>query len=192
VIGVSRLGTGSRRVDLVDAAATAELFADLDRSVEPLAGVIHNAMQFHRQDFLSTRPEDFEAVWRSMAMTAFNVAQQAIPRLRTRGGGTLIFSGASGSLRAGSSFSAFSSAKFALRGLVQALAREHGAEGVHVVHAVIDGLIGSDKTRVRFSAAEQHRSIAADDLAEVYLQLMQQPRSAWTHELDIRPPGGSF
>ena len=192
VIGVARHGTAHLHADLADPQAVADLFADLDRHEPPLAGVIHNAMQFHRQGFLDTSARDFEAVWRSMAMTAFNVAQQAIPRMRQQASGTLIFSGASGSLRAGRDFSAFSSAKFALRGLAQALAREVGPEGIHVVHAVIDGLIWTDKTRARFSGAVQERSIDPSDLADIYLNLFQQPRGAWTHELDIRPQGGSF
>lgn len=192
VIGVSRTDTASRRVDLTDSAATADLFDELDRTEAPLAGVIHNAMRFYRKDFLGTSPWDFEDVWRSMALTAFNVAQQAIPRMRSVGKGTMIFSGASGSLRAGPGFSAFSSAKFALRGLVQALAREHGADGIHVVHAVIDGLIWSEKTRSRFDKAEQDRCVFPQDLAETYLHLFNQPSSAWVHELDIRPQGGSF
>jgi NAD(P)-dependent dehydrogenase (short-subunit alcohol dehydrogenase family) len=82
-------------------------------------------MQFHRQPFLQTSAQTLQEVWQSMVLTAFNVSQQAIPRLQAGGGGSLIFSGASGSLRAGPQFSAFSSAKFALRGLTQALVREH-------------------------------------------------------------------
>ncbi|WP_395826577.1 SDR family NAD(P)-dependent oxidoreductase [Collimonas sp.] len=191
VIAVSRHGAGHTHVDLSDAHATAELFNGLDPS-KPLAGVIHNAMQFHRSAFLETEPETFEQVWRSMTLTAVNVAQQAIPLLRTQGGGCLIFSGASGSLRAEPHFSAFSSAKFALRGLAQGLAREHGSEGIHVVHTILDGLIWSDKTQQRFSSAQQRRSMIPTDLAEVYWQLFHQPQSTWTQELDLRPQGGSY
>jgi NAD(P)-dependent dehydrogenase (short-subunit alcohol dehydrogenase family) len=178
-------------VDLSDARATAEWFSKLDPH-QPLAGVIHNAMQFHKEAFLDTTPNTFEDVWRASVLTAVNVAQQVIPRLRTQGGGCLIFSGASGSLRAGSNFSAFSSAKFALRGLAQGLAREHCEDGIHVVHTVIDGLIWSDKTQQRFTSAQEQRSMAPADLADVYWQLFHQPRSTWTQELDLRPQGGSF
>jgi NAD(P)-dependent dehydrogenase (short-subunit alcohol dehydrogenase family) len=104
---------------LTDAQATRALFDSLDPG-KPLAGVIHNAMQFHRGAFLDTSAQTFEDVWSSMTLTAVNVAHQAIPRLQAQGGGCLIFSGASGSIRAGPQFSAFSSAKFALRGLTQA------------------------------------------------------------------------
>lgn len=186
VVPVSRQGAGHFHADLSNARDTARLFESLDAS-QPLAGVIHNAMQFHREAFLDTTPEVFEQVWRSMTLTAVNVAHQAIPRLRVNGGGSLIFSGASGSLRAGPLFSAFSSAKFALRGLTQALAREHSADGIHVVHTVLDGLIWSDKTQQRFKSAQQHSSMVPADLAEVYWQLFHQPSNAWTHELDLRP-----
>jgi NAD(P)-dependent dehydrogenase (short-subunit alcohol dehydrogenase family) len=186
VVPVSRQGEGHTHADLSDARATAQLFENLDPS-KPLAGVIHNAMQFHRESFLDTTPEMFEQVWRSMTLTAVNVAQQAIPRLRAHGGGTLIFSGASGSLRAGPLFSAFSSAKFALRGLAQSLAREHTSDGIHVAHTILDGLIWSEKTQQRFANAKEASSMAANDMAEVYWQLFHQAPSAWTHELDLRP-----
>ena len=192
VIGVSRTNVADLHTDLSDPAATSELFLKIDRNYGPLAGVVHNAMLFHRQDFLHTRPDEFLSVWSSMVMTAVNISQQAIPRLQAGGGGVLIFSGASGSLRAGPLFSAFSSAKFALRGLAQALAREHQQDGIHVIHAVIDGLIWTDKTRDRFSAVQRDRAIDPGALAETYWHLFHQPRSAWTQELDIRPAQGSF
>lgn len=185
VVGVSRQGDWA--TDLRDPQATAALFDRLDRERPPLAGVVHNAMQFHRQDFLSTTPETLQSVWASMVLTAFNVSQQAVPRLQAQGGGALIFSGASGSLRAGPKFSAFSSAKFALRGLVQALAREHESDGIHVAHVVIDGLIRSERTAQRFATADAAALIEPQDLALQYLQLFEQRKSSWTHELDVRP-----
>lgn len=187
VIGASRSGDPAWATDLRDPGATAELFARIDREAPPLAGVIHNAMQFFRAPFLSTPPEDFESVWRSMVLTAVNTSQQALPRLLAQGGGSLIFSGASGSRRSGPQFSAFSSAKFALRGLSQSLAREHGADGIHVAHVVIDGLIDSERTRERFNEAGNALRIDPAALADTYWQLFHQPRDAWTHELDVRP-----
>ena len=187
VAGVSRHGDPRFAADLRDPQATAALFERLDRTLPPLAGVIHNAMFFLRDPFLDTRPEAFEAVWKSMVMTAVNTSQQAIPRLQARGGGSLIFSGASGSLRAGPQFSAFSSAKFALRGLSQALAREHEADGIHVAHVVIDGLIRSERTRQRFGDMPATSLIEPADLAEFYWQLFHQPAPARTQEADIRP-----
>jgi short-subunit dehydrogenase len=191
VASVSRRGQTRWSTDLRDAQATAALFEHLDREAAPLAGVIHNAMQFHRQPFLQTSAQTLQEVWQSMVLTAFNVSQQAIPRLQAQGAGSLIFSGASGSLRAGPQFSAFSSAKFALRGLAQALVREHSQDGIHVAHVVIDGLIRSERTAQRFAQADPAQMIEPTDLAEQYWQLFHQPRSGWTHELDVRPMGAS-
>jgi short-subunit dehydrogenase len=90
-------------------------------------------------------------------------------------------------MRAGPLFSAFSSAKFALRGLAQALTREHTADGIHVVHTILDSLIWSEKTQQRFTSAHETRSMAPADLAQAYWQLFHQAPSTWTHELDFRP-----
>jgi NAD(P)-dependent dehydrogenase (short-subunit alcohol dehydrogenase family) len=191
VVPVSRTGGSGWATDLRDAKATAALFERLDREAAPLAGVVHNAMQFHRQPFMQTSAQTLQEVWQSMVLTAFNVSQQAIPRLQAQGGGSLIFSGASGSLRAGPQFSAFSSAKFALRGLAQALVREHSQEGIHVAHVVIDGLIRSERTVQRFGQNDPAQLIEPADLAEQYWQLFQQPRSSWSHEIDVRPMAGA-
>lgn len=188
-VSVSRSGDARWATDLRDAQASASLFERLDRQAPPLAGVIHNAMRFHRQSFLQTSAQTLQEVWQSMVLTAFNVSQQAIPRLQSRGGGSLIFSGASGSVRAGPQFSAFSSAKFALRGLSQALVREHSADGIHIAHVVIDGLIRSERTVQRFAPGADALLIEPTDLAEQYWHLFHQPRSGWTHELDVRPMG---
>ncbi|MFD2453973.1 Rossmann-fold NAD(P)-binding domain-containing protein [Ideonella paludis] len=99
----------------------------------------------------------------------------------------MIFSGASGSLRAGPRFAAFSSAKFALRGLAQALAREHNPDGIHVAHVVIDGLIRSKKTEQRFAPGRSEPLIEPDALAEQYFQLFHQAPSVWSDEVNFRP-----
>lgn len=187
VVSVSRSAPSPWGVDLTDVAAVERLFQHLDQHCPPLAGVIHNAMQFHRQPLMQTSPQTLEAVWKSMVLTAFNTAQAAIPRLAKTGGGTLIFSGASGSLKAGPGFSAFSASKFALRGLTQAMAREHAADGIHVAHVVIDGLIRSAKTTERFKPDADSALIEPEALAEQYLHLFEQPPSVWTEELNIRP-----
>lgn len=187
VIPISRSVSSSWATDLTDPEAVAALFDRLDREPPPLAGIIHNAMQFHRQSFMRTSPQVMHDVWQSMVMTAFNVSQQAIARLQTQSAGALIFTGASGSLNAGAHYSAFSSAKFALRGLTQALAKEVGPHGVHVAHVVIDGLIRSGRSSIRFEPSPDYPMIEPDDLAEQYWQIFHQPSSCWTHEFDIRP-----
>lgn len=192
VITASRSGNVDHRCDLSQEGDVAALFERIEADHGSVDVVIHNAMNFVRQDFLSTTPAQFEAAWRSTLLSAVVVSQRALPAMRAKGTGVLLFSGASGSLRAGPQFSAFSAAKFALRGLSQALAREYAPDGVHVLHTVIDGLIWTDKTQQRFANAQEARSIAPQDLAELYWQLVQQPRSAWSQEVDVRPQGGSF
>jgi len=187
VITVARHPSATVQCDLTDAEATAALFARLDQSAPPLAGVIHNAMEFLRSPMLETTALQMESVWRSMVLTAFNLAQQAVPRLAQQGGGSILFSGASGSLRAGAGFSAFSSAKFALRGFVQALAREHGQHGIHAAHIVIDGLIRSEKTALRFPGADPANMIDPDALAAQYFNVFHQEASVWSQEIDIHP-----
>ncbi|MBC3930274.1 SDR family NAD(P)-dependent oxidoreductase [Undibacterium curvum] len=187
IITVARQHGATIHCDLTDAEASAELFARLDQTSAPLAGVIHNAMEFLRLPLLETSTQQMESVWRSMVLTAFNLTQQAVPRLIQQGGGSMLFSGASGSLRAGAGFAAFSSAKFALRGLVQALAREHGQDGIHAAHIVIDGLIRTEKTAIRFADARPASMIDPDALADQYFQLFHQAPSVWSQEIDIRP-----
>ncbi|GGP19689.1 SDR family NAD(P)-dependent oxidoreductase [Silvimonas iriomotensis] len=191
VIKASRSGDGEQ-LDLTDETAVHQWFSCLDRDYPPLAGVIHNVMAFLREPLLSTTAAQLESVWRASVMSAFLLTREAVPRLESQGGGTLIYSGASGSRRAGPGFAAFSSAKFALRGFAQAVAREHGARGIHAVSVIIDGLIASDKTAARFPGSDPQRMINPDDLAAQYLELFRQPASVWTQELDIRPMGGSF
>jgi NAD(P)-dependent dehydrogenase (short-subunit alcohol dehydrogenase family) len=94
-------------------------------------------------------------------------------------------------LRGGAKFSAFASAKFALRGLTQSLAREFHPAGVHVCHAILDGIIDTDRSRDLHSL-DPGRMMKPEDIAEVYWQLSHQPQSIWTHELDLRPASESF
>jgi NAD(P)-dependent dehydrogenase (short-subunit alcohol dehydrogenase family) len=186
VVTISRQKSSEWHADLTSIEETSSLFHRIDKHMPPLAGVVHNAMIFHRQAFMETPVDVFVDVWSSMVLTAVNVSKQVIPRLEANGGGVMIFSGASGSLTAGSDFSAFSSAKFALRGLTQALSREHAKDGIHVAHVVIDGLIDTKKTEQRFSLAGKNL-IDVNSLADQYSQIFHQPKNCWTSELDFRP-----
>jgi NAD(P)-dependent dehydrogenase (short-subunit alcohol dehydrogenase family) len=102
-----------------------------------------------------------------------------------QGSGTIIFSGATGSIRGGAGFAAFASPKFALRALAQSMAREFGPKGIHVAHVVLDGMIAQES-----ALSESQLRPAA--IAETYYQLHRQDRSAWTHELDLRPSSEKF
>lgn len=171
--------------DVTDAAHVDETLGRVDRELGRPAVLVYDAMGWARQPFAELSPGQFEAVWRVTCFGAMITARAALPFL-LRGGGTMIFSGATASVKGGPRFAALASAKFALRGLAQSLARELGPRRVHVVHATIDGLIACPQTDVRFGAARDAR-IPADAVAAAYLDLVRQPPSAWTHELDLRP-----
>ena len=153
--------------------------------------LIYNPMQLLIKPFLDLTVEDIEAVWKVTCLGAAVMARAALPTLLRNGSGTIIFSGATASIRGSAQFASLAVAKFGLRGLSQSLAREFGPSGVHVVHAVLDGLIWAPQTRARFDPAQED-CIAPEAIAETYLQLTAQHRSAWTQEIDLRPAQGKF
>ena len=163
---------------------------DVER-LGPLRAAIFNVGNAVRGGLLELTPEQFEATWRGSTYAGFLFSREALPRLLAGGGGSLLFTGATASLRGRGPFIAFASAKAGLRSLAQSLAREFGPRLVHVAHVVIDG--GIDGERLRSAAREFVARAGADGLlnpefiAESYWQLHQQHRSAWTHELDLRP-----
>jgi short-subunit dehydrogenase len=168
---------------------------DVARILRPYAErvdvLIHNAQTLMIKPFTDISADDFEQVWRTCCLGAMVSAQAVIPYMAAREAGTVIFSGATAGLRGGAKFSAFASAKFALRGLSQALAREFGPKGVHVAHVVIDGLIDAPRTDERFGPASGGR-MDAKAVAQAYLALATQPSSAWTQEMDLRPFAEKF
>ncbi len=148
--------------------------------------VIHNAAQLLLDDFLAISSEDFEILWRASCLGAVNVSQQVLPSMLSNGTGTLIFTGATASIKAGSKSAAFASAKFALRGLAQSLARASGPSGIHVIHTIIDGVIWGERAKDVFGL-QKSSCLTADAVADSYIALIKQPSSAWTHEIDLRP-----
>lgn len=153
--------------------------------------LICNAHQLMIQSFADTSPADFESVWRNTCFSAVTAAHATIPHMEKQGYGTVILTGATAGTRGGGKFSAFASAKFALRGLAQSLAREYQPKGIHVAHTILDGLIWEEQTRDRFDPPEE-KCMAPEAIARAYLQLVNQDPSTWTHELDLRPFGENF
>jgi NAD(P)-dependent dehydrogenase (short-subunit alcohol dehydrogenase family) len=133
----------------------------------------------------------FEAMWRQNALGGFLVGRETVRRMLPQGSGTLLFTGAIASVRARPPFLAFASAKAALRAVAQGLAREFGPQGLHIAHVVIDGVIDGEYARGKFpdfvAAKGEDGLLAPDEIADAYWALHRQPRSAWTHELDLRP-----
>ena len=137
--------------------------------------------------FEQTTASEFEQAWRVACLGAMVAAQAVIPHMAARRQGTIILTGATAGLRGGANFSAFASAKFALRGLAQSLAREYGPKGVHVAHVVLDGLIDEPQTDQRFGSRVHPGGWIRSAIAQAYLDLSTQHPSAWTQEMDLRP-----
>jgi len=148
--------------------------------------LIYNAAQLVVAPFMDLTLRDFEDSWRACVGGAVEYVQAVLPGMLSRGGGTVIFSGATASLRGASNFAAFASAKYALRGLAQSLAREHQAHGIHVVHVVLDGLLRGSASAARFGGGDM-QTIDPVEVAKIYRWLADQHASAWTHEIDLRP-----
>jgi NAD(P)-dependent dehydrogenase (short-subunit alcohol dehydrogenase family) len=176
--------------DATDEAAIESAF-DFAEAQGRLALVVFNVGGNRAALALDTKADDFESLWRQNALAGFLVGREASRRLSGLGGGTLLFTGATASLRARPPFLAFASAKAALRAVAQALAREFSPKGVHVAHVIIDGVIDGDYARRHFPAFFKARGasgrLAPDAIAAAYWELHRQNRSAWTHELDLRP-----
>jgi NAD(P)-dependent dehydrogenase (short-subunit alcohol dehydrogenase family) len=140
---------------------------------------------------IETTARVYYKVWEMGCFAGFLTGREAARYMLSRGHGTILFTGATASLRGASGFSAFAGAKFALRALAQSMAREFSPQGIHVSHVVIDGAIDTEWIEKMFPqryATKAHDGILnPDDIAEVYWQIHRQPRSAWTHEMDLRP-----
>lgn len=141
--------------------------------------------------FLQTEVTTFTTLWQQNCLGAFLFSKELIAMMQAQQQGTLFFTGATASLRAKPPFTAFASAKAGLRALAQGLAREFSPQGVHVVHAIIDGVIDGERARLQFpdyvKSKGQDGLLQLEAIAQTYWAIHQQPRSAWTHELDLRP-----
>jgi NAD(P)-dependent dehydrogenase (short-subunit alcohol dehydrogenase family) len=175
--------------DAADADSVTALFEAVDRDLGTPELVVFNAGAFHPAGVLEIDPGEFERCWRIGCLGGLNVGQAALKRMVDAGRGTLILTGATAALRGGKGFANLAVPKFGLRALAQSMAREVGPQGVHVAHTIIDGQIQNEARGASYSEAErgQDALLKPEAIAESYWQLHQQPRSAWTHELDLRP-----
>lgn len=173
--------------DLTEPDAVGALFARIERERAPLAAAVYNAGAFEPAEVADIDPDRFEHCWRVGCYGGFLVGREAARILRARGAGTIVFTGATASLRGGARFANLASPKFALRALAQSMARELGPAGVHVAHVIIDGQIRSPRYESLLDERGPDSLLEPTAIAETYLALHRQPRSAWTHELDLRP-----
>jgi NAD(P)-dependent dehydrogenase (short-subunit alcohol dehydrogenase family) len=167
------------------------LFDRIEREVGPVEVAVHNIganVAFPIVDFESRK---YFKIWEMACFSGFLLGREAARRMAPRGRGTILFTGATASVRGRAGMAGFAGAKHALRALAQAMARELGPQGVHVAHVVIDGPIDMPWIRENFPKLVEERPpdglLAPDDIAETYWWIHRQPRSAWTHELDLRP-----
>jgi NAD(P)-dependent dehydrogenase (short-subunit alcohol dehydrogenase family) len=180
-------GSDARREDEVTA-----LFETIEREIGPIEVVSFNVGGNVRFPIRETTTRVYTKVWEMCALSGFLAGREAAKYMVPRNRGTILFTGATASVRGGSGYAAFASGKHALRTLAQSMARELGPENIHVAHIVVDGAIDTDFTRERAPDRYESRKAAdailnPDSIAENYWMLHRQPRDAWTHELDLRP-----
>jgi NAD(P)-dependent dehydrogenase (short-subunit alcohol dehydrogenase family) len=178
-------GAGVFACDAAKEDQVARLFADVEAALGMPDVAIYNASFRTRGPFVELVPADVEKAIAVTAFGAFLVAQAAAKRMLPHRHGAIFFTGASASVKGYAKSAPFAMAKFALRGLSQSLARELQPQGIHVAHFVIDGGIRSDRRQL---AADKPDSLLDPDaIAQTYLDVLRQPRNAWTSEVELRP-----
>jgi len=164
------------------------LFAECDRSLGDLDVVVYNPSARARGPLVDLDPDEVANALNVSAYGGFLVAQQAAKRMTARGQGAILFTGASASVKGYKESAPFAMGKFALRGLAQSIARELAPKGIHVAHFIIDGSVRSvERGRVEAANDPPDRFLNADAIAENYMHVLKQPRSAWTWEIELRP-----
>ena len=194
--GIAAAG-GSAEAALADATREEDVVRLFDRAMAPPEGadaldlVVYNAGNNRRMDFRELPASAFEEIWRVGCFGGFLVGREAARRLVPLGRGTVIFTGASASLRGRPGFAQFAAAKAGLRMIAQSMAREYGPAGLHVAHVVIDGGIDGERLRTRWPEAARERGedglLGIDAIADAYWGIHRQARSAWSQEIDLRP-----
>ena len=167
------------------------LVAHVEREIAPIEVAVFNIGANVRFDVTETTERVYRKVWEMAALAGFLVGREVARAMLPRGRGTILFTGATASLRGGAGFCAFAGAKHALRALAQSIARELGPKGIHVAHIVVDGAIDTqfiaENFPGRYALKDQDGILDPEAIAENYWNLHRQSRSAWTHELDLRP-----
>ncbi|KRB40986.1 SDR family NAD(P)-dependent oxidoreductase [Phenylobacterium sp. Root700] len=181
----------AKGVDARSEEETIALFAEIERDIGPIEVVVFNIGANVRFSIEETTARVFHKVWEMACFAGFLAGREAAKVMVPRGRGSIFFTGATASIRGREGFAAFAAAKAGLRITAQSMARELGPKGVHVAHIICDGSIDGVFSRQNIPDLEQRlaedRVLKTDDIAETYLALHHQKRSAWTHELDLRP-----
>ena len=177
--------------DARDEAQMVALFDRVEAEIGPVEVAVFNIGANSPMSLLDETERRYRKIWELCSLGGFLMAREAARRMVPRGRGTILFTGATASVRGGAGFAAFAGGKHALRALAQSAARELGPKGIHVGHIVIDGAIDTEFIRSQFPERYALKADAGildpDHIAANYVMLHQQPRDAWTHELDLRP-----
>jgi NAD(P)-dependent dehydrogenase (short-subunit alcohol dehydrogenase family) len=181
-IGATTIAADATRPDRV-----AALFAEVDRSLGRLDVVLFNASYRTRGPVLDLDPADVAKALEVSAFAGFLVGQQAARRMLAQGGGAIFFTGASASVKGYAQSAPFAMGKFALRGLAQSMARELQPRNIHVAHFVIDGGVRNAERGRPGDAAAPDSLLDPDAIAQTYMAVLAQPRSAWSLEVELRP-----
>jgi NAD(P)-dependent dehydrogenase (short-subunit alcohol dehydrogenase family) len=175
------------RCDAADPGQVEALFAGLDEAPGAPDVVVYNPSYRVRGPFVDLDPAEVQKTLQVSAFGGFLVARQAASRMLEKGGGVILFTGASASVKGYAESAPFAMGKFALRGLAQSIARELQPQGIHVCHVVVDGGIRNEARGYSDRAGEPDSYLDPDAIAANYLHLVKQHRSAWTFELELRP-----
>jgi NAD(P)-dependent dehydrogenase (short-subunit alcohol dehydrogenase family) len=193
--GIDKLGALATEIGALTIAVDATkpesvdgLFAEVDRQLGRLDVALYNASYRVRGPFLDLAPHEVARSIEVSAFGAFLVAQQAARRMAAQGSGAILLTGASASVKGYAQSAPFAMGKFALRGLAQSMARELGPKGIHVAHFVIDGGVrNAERGRVETAGGPADSLLDPAAVAETYMAVLKQPRSAWSLEVELRP-----
>jgi NAD(P)-dependent dehydrogenase (short-subunit alcohol dehydrogenase family) len=183
---VHAFGSDARREEQVEA-----LIEEIERDIGPIEVAVYNIGGNVKFPITETTTRVYFKVWEMCALGGFLMGREVTKHMLARERGTILFTGATASMRGGSGFSAFAAGKHALRATAQSMARELAPQGIHVAHVVIDGAIDTqfiaEMFPERYALKEQDGILNPEHIADAYLMLHNQPRSAWTFEMDMRP-----
>ena len=167
------------------------LVETIERDIAPIEVAVFNIGANVRFGITETTSRVYQKVWEMACFGGFLMGREVTKVMLPRARGTIIFTGATASLRGREGFAAFAGAKHALRALAQSMARELWPKGIHVAHPVIDGAIDTEfirsNFRERYAQKAEDGILNPDHIADAYWQIHQQPRDAWTHETELRP-----
>lgn len=182
--------------DIRDEATVEDLFDRVEAEHGPIKSVVFNTGAQYRENFLDIPADLFEKVWRLGCYAGFLVGRAAARKMLPREEGSILFTGATASIRGAAEFAAFTASKSGLRGMAQSMAREFGPQGIHVAHVIVDGLIDSPVIRERFAeqiaAMPEDSTLSTDAIGQAFVDLHHQHRSAWSFEIDLRPWSEKF